>query len=72
MFNQSRPFGFADVLSLDSCEHDPLEPETVSFSLHAACAKLSQLNVEGLIESIKCLHCVLSLKGIIFLHKAYL
>lgn len=38
---------FADVLSLDSCERDPLQPETVSFSLLAACAKLSQLNVEG-------------------------
>ena len=52
MSNQSRPFGFADVLSLDSHElmeltSVPLEPKTFSFSLHAACAELSQLNVEG-------------------------
>lgn len=43
VFNQSRPFGITDLLSLDSQEHDgvtsvPLKPETVSFSLHAACA----------------------------------
>lgn len=51
MFNQSLPFGFADVLSLDSREHDGVNFSFTrtgnSFSLHAACAELSQLNVEG-------------------------